>query len=130
VLQPKAGAKPEAGNPLPGILMAVVAAAIVVLAWSGSSPTTPWAQGYDPFGHWRLSTICAALPVVVLLGTLAILRMKAHYSALLGLVTAIVIASGLFHMPIKMASITAIYVACFGIFPIGWIILNVIFMYG
>jgi lactate permease len=55
--------------------------------------------------------------------------MKAHYAAFLGLVTAIIIASGLFHMPIKMASITAIYGACYGLFPIGWIILNVIFLY-
>jgi len=109
--------------------MALVVAAVVVLAWSGAPPTKPWAQGYDPFGHWWLSTLCAALPVVVLLGTLAIFRMKAHYSAFLGLVTAIVIASGLFHMPIRMASITAIYGACYGLFPIGWIILNVIFLY-
>ena len=53
-----------------------------------------WTQVYDPFGHWWLSTICATLPVVVLLGTLAIFRMKAHYSAFLGLVTAIALASG------------------------------------
>ena len=65
----------------------------------------------------------------MLLGTLAIFRMKAHYSAFLGLVTAILVATGLFHMPIKMASITAIYGACYGLFPIGWIILNVIFLY-
>src|SRR5208282_2950589 len=71
----------------------------------------------------------AALPVVVLLGTLAIFRMKAHYSAMLGLVTALLIAVGVFHMPVKMASITAIYGAIFGLFPIGWIILNVIFLY-
>jgi len=118
---------PERGARLPGILMSFVTIAIVVLAWTGTTQT--WAQGYDPFGHWWLSTICAALPVVVLLGTLAIFRIKAHYSAFLGLVTAIVIATGLFHMPVKMASITAIYGACYGLFPIGWIILNVIFLY-
>ncbi len=117
------------GGQFAAILMSLVALAIIVLAWAGASPTKPWAQGYDPFGHWWLSAICAALPVVVLLGTLAIFRMKAHYSALLGLVTAIVIASGVFHMPIKMASITAVYGACYGLFPIGWIILNVIFLY-
>jgi lactate permease len=109
--------------------MALVTAAIVILAWIGAPPTTPWAQGYDPFGHWWLSAICAALPVVVLLSALAIVRMKAHYAAFLGLVTAIIVASGLFHMPIKMASITAIYGACYGLFPIGWIVLNVIFLY-
>jgi len=109
--------------------MALVTVAIVVLAWTGATPTTPWAQGYDPLGHWWLSTMFAAFPVVVLLGTLAVFRMKAHYSALLSLVTALLIAAGVFHMPVKMASITAIYGACYGLFPIGWIILNVIFLY-
>jgi lactate permease len=119
----------QRGGLLPTILMALVTLAIVVLAWTGATPTTPWAQGYDPFGHWWLSTIFAAVPIIVLLGTLAIFRMKAHYSAILGLVTALLIAVGVFHMPVKMASITAIYGACFGLFPIGWIILNVIFLY-
>ena len=117
----------ERRTQLPAILIALVTIAIVVLVWTGS--TRPFVQGYDPFVHWWLSTICAALPVVVLLGSLAIFRMKAHYSAFLGLVTAIVIATGLFHMPVKMAGITAIYGACYGLFPIGWIILNVIFLY-
>src|SRR5438270_7823935 len=114
---------------IPSILMALVTAAIIILARSGSSSSTPWAQGYDPFGHWWLSAICAALPVLVLLTALAIFRIKAHYAAFLGLVTAIAIAAGLFHMPGKMASVTAIYGACYGLFPIGWIILNVIFLY-
>ena len=127
--QSKPGAHPDSGGPLPGILMLLVTAVIVILAWRGESPTKPWSQGYDPMGHWWLSTLFAALPVVVLLGTLAFFHMKAHYSAFLGLVTALVIAVGLFHMPIKMASITAIYGACYGLFPIGWIILNVIFLY-
>jgi lactate permease len=105
------------------------ATALLALALTGSASDKPWAQAYDPLGHWWLSTICAALPVFVLLGTLAVFRMKAHHSASLGLVTAILVANGLFHMPIKMASITAIYGACYGLFPIGWIILNVIFLY-
>ena len=124
--QAKPASPPERAGWLFGSLMALVTLAIIVLAWTGAAPTKPWAQGYDPLGHWWLSTICAALPVVVLLGTLAVFRMKAHYSAFLGLVTAMLIASGLFHMPIKMASITAIYGACFGFFPIGWIIPSVI----
>src|SRR5580692_571733 len=109
--------------------MAVGVTALLALALRGSASDKPWAQAYDPLGHWWLSTICAAIPIIVLLGTLAFLHMKAHYSAVLGLVTALVIASGIFHMPVKMASITAIYGACYGLFPIGWIILNVIFLY-
>jgi uncharacterized membrane protein len=109
--------------------MAMVAGAIVLLAWVGASPITPWAQTYDPLGRWWLSAICAALPVIVLLGTLAIFRIKAHYSAFLGLVTGIAVALGPFHMPIKTASLAAIYGACYGLFPIGWIVLNVLFLY-
>ena len=126
---PSPATKPQAGSPVPAILMAVVLVALIVLAWSGLTPTVPWAQGYDPFGHWWLSTIFAATPIVVLLGTLAFFHTKAHYSAVLGLVTALLIAVGIFHMPVKMASITAIYGAGYGLFPIGWIILNVIFLY-
>ncbi len=126
---PATATKPAAGNPVAGILMALVLVTLVVLAWTGVSPTTPWSQGYDPLGHWWLSTILAAVPVIVLLGTLAVFRMKAHYAAVLGLVTALLIAVAVFHMPVKMASITAIYGACYGLFPIGWIILNVIFLY-
>jgi len=114
---------------LSAILIALGAGAILVLAAAGSTSRKPWAQSYDPLGHWWLSTICAALPVLVLLGTLALVRMKAHYSASLGLLTALLVAGGLFHMPVQMAIITAIYGACYGLFPIGWIILNVIFLY-
>jgi len=120
---------PPPGGWFPAILMALVTAAIAILACTDASPGQPWAQGYDPFGRWWLSALCAALPVVVLLSTLAIFRLKAHHAAFLGLVTAIAIASGVFHMPIRMASITAIYGALYGLFPIGWIILNVIFLY-
>jgi len=126
---PKPAAHSDGKLQLPGILMAIGAIALLVLAFTGSTLAKPWPQRYDPLGHWWLSTIFAALPVLVLLGTLALFRLKAHYSASLGLVTAILVATGLFHMPIKMASITAIYGACYGLFPIGWIVLNVIFLY-
>jgi lactate permease len=98
------------------------------LVLAGGLPVT-WTQGYDPLGHWWLSTLLAAVPVLVLLGALAILRIKAHFAALLGLATSLVIAIGVFGMPAKMGVITAIYGAVYGFFPIGWIILNVIFMY-
>ena len=88
-----------------------------------------WTQVYDPLGHWWLSTLLASLPVIVLLGTLALLRMKAHWAALLGLATSLLVAIGVFHMPAGMGARAAVYGAAYGAFPIGWIILNVIFMY-
>ena len=88
-----------------------------------------WTQVYDPLGHWWLSTLVAALPVVVLLGALAVLRIKAHWAALLGLAASLLIAIGVFKMPAGMGARAAVYGACYGLFPIGWIVLNVIFMY-
>ena len=88
-----------------------------------------WTQVYDPLGRWWLSTLVAAIPVLVLLGALGALRIKAHYAALLGLAASLLIAVGVFGMPFKMGVMTGIYGTCYGLFPIGWIILNVIFMY-
>lgn len=89
----------------------------------------PWNQAYDPLGNWLLSTILASLPILVLLGTLAFLRFKAHWSAILGLATALAIAIIMFAMPVSKALAVSLYGASYGLFPIGWIILNVIFLY-
>ena len=89
----------------------------------------PWSQIYDPFGALGVSTLIAAIPVVVLLGTLALLKWHAHNAALAGLAAALVVAIGAFHMPVPMALATAGYGAAYGLFPIGWIVINVIFLY-
>lgn len=89
----------------------------------------PWSQVYDPFNSMVLSTLLAALPIVVLLGGIGIFRMKAHHAALLGLVVALAVAVFVFGMPTQMAGATAVYGAAYGLLPIGWIILSVIFLY-
>ncbi|WP_232630629.1 L-lactate permease [Methylobacterium sp. Leaf118] len=88
-----------------------------------------WSQVYDPLGSPFWSTALAALPIVVLLGGIGLLHMKAHTAALLGLVVALAVAVVGFGMPARMAGATAVYGAAFGLLPIGWIILNVIFLY-
>jgi L-lactate transport len=88
-----------------------------------------WSQSYDPTGHWWLSTLIAALPVLVLLGAMAGLRLKAHVAAVLGLGTALAVAIAVFHMPVRLALTSAAYGAGYGLFPICWIILPVIFLY-
>ena len=88
-----------------------------------------WPQTYDPFGNMLVSTAVAALPVVVLLGGIAILEIRAHLAAALGLVAAILVAIFAYGMPPHMAGLAAVYGAAFGLLPIGWIILNVIFLY-
>jgi lactate permease len=88
-----------------------------------------WQQVYDPIGNPSFSTLLAAVPVVVLLAGLGIFRMKAHVAALLALAAALVVAVAVFGMPVGMALRTAGFGAATGLLPIGWIILNVIFLY-
>lgn len=88
-----------------------------------------WAQGYDPFGNPVVSTLTAAVPVVVLLGCIAFLKMKAHLAALLGIASSLAVAIFAFGMPSGMATLAAAFGAAYGLMPIGWIILNVIFLY-
>ena len=124
-----AKASPPSSNPLASAIFVIVAAIISVIILKLPSVTAPWSQGYDPLGHWLLSTLIAALPVVVLLGSLALGHVKAHYAALLGLTAALIVAIFAFHMPGRMAAVTAVYGIGYGLFPSGWIVLNVIFMY-
>ena len=88
-----------------------------------------WHQTYDPLGNWIFSTLAAALPIFVLLGTLAFLKIRAHWAALLGLGTALAVSTAVFGMPAGKAISVSIFGAAYGLFPIGWIILNVIFLY-
>jgi lactate permease len=88
-----------------------------------------WAQVYDPLGHAGFSTLVAALPVVVLLGALGVFRARAHVAALLALGVALVVALGPFGMPASAALAAAGFGAAYGLFPIGWIVLNLIFLY-
>src|SRR5205807_1545030 len=89
----------------------------------------PWLQHYDPLHNAFFSTMVAALPVVVLLGSIAVLKIRIHFSALLGLGLALLVALAVYGMPWKAAAATALYGAAYGLFPIGWIILNLIFLY-
>jgi lactate permease len=88
-----------------------------------------WTQTYTPLGNLNLSALVAAVPVIVLLGALAFFHVKAHVAALLGLVLALGISVGVYGMPLSMAGASAAYGAAFGLLPIGWIILNAIFIY-
>lgn len=88
-----------------------------------------WTQQYDPLGGAILSTLVAALPIVVLLGSLAWLGLRAHVAALLGLVTAVGVAVLVVGMPPRAALASAGFGMAYGLFPIGWIVLNVIFLH-
>jgi lactate permease len=89
----------------------------------------PWIQVYDPLGSAWLSTLAAALPIVLLLVSLAVFEWKAQWAALAGLAAALLVSIGVYGMPVSSAAATAVYGAAYGLFPIGWIILNAVFLY-
>jgi lactate permease len=88
-----------------------------------------WQQVYDPLGSFALSTVAAGIPVAVLLAALAFFHMKAHLAAGLALLVGIGIAGFVFGMPVAMAGKAAGYGIAAGLFPIGWIVLNIIFLH-
>ncbi len=88
-----------------------------------------WQQIYDPLGSMFLSTLLAALPVVVMLVALGFLHIKAHWAAGLGLVVALAVAIFVYGMPTAMAGKAAMLGGFTGLLPIGWIVLNIIFLH-
>jgi lactate permease len=88
-----------------------------------------WNQVYDPLGHWWLSTLVAAMPVVVLLGLLAGFKVRAHLCAVAGAATAILCAILVFHMPAQMAISSFLYGSAYGLLKIVWIVIAAVFLY-
>lgn len=88
-----------------------------------------WNQVYNPFNNSAVSTLVAAIPVVVLLVLIATNKVKAHIAAIIALVLANLVAIYAFTMPANMSLRASALGIVTGFFPIGWIVLNVIFMY-
>ena len=88
-----------------------------------------WQQIYDPFGNMIISTALAAIPVVVMLAALGFFHIKAHIAAGMGLIAALAVAVFAYGMPADMAGRAALYGGFTGLLPIGWIVLNIIFLH-
>ncbi len=89
----------------------------------------PWNQYYDPFGSILVSALVAAIPVATMLIALAFLKIQAHLAALAALAVAFLVAVVVFGMPLGVASRATLLGVASGLFPIGWIVLNIIFLY-
>ncbi len=88
-----------------------------------------WTQIYDPLGHWWLSTLVAALPIIILFGLLAGLKVKPHWCAIAGASTAVVVAIIFFKMPPALAAVSFGYGVAFGVLKIAWIVLAAVYLY-
>jgi lactate permease len=88
-----------------------------------------WNQIYNPLGNAALSTVAAAIPVVTLLVLIASGKVKAHIAAVIALIVANIITIFVYTMPAAMSVRASLLGVVIGFFPIGWIVLNVIFLY-
>lgn len=88
-----------------------------------------WTQIYDPFGHWWLSALVAALPIVVLFTMMAGFRVKPHWAALSGAGTAVLVACLAFHMPVSLAAGSFLYGVSTGLLNIVWIVVAAVYLY-
>jgi lactate permease len=88
-----------------------------------------WTQVYDPFGHWWLSTLVAAIPILLLLTLLAGFKVRAHLCAVAGAAAAVIIAIVAFGMPPRLAVISFLYGGAFGFLKIVWIVIAAVFLY-
>jgi len=88
-----------------------------------------WTQAYDPFGHWWLSTLVAGLPIIVLFSLLAGFKVKPHWCAIAGALTAISVAILFFKMPLILAVTSFGYGVAFGLLKIAWIVLAAVYLY-
>jgi lactate permease len=90
----------------------------------------PWVQTYTPLGgSLGLSAVAAAIPILVLFLMLGVLRKAAWMAAASALASALVVALAVYGMPLKLAVISAIFGAAYGLFPIAWIVFTSILLY-
>ncbi|MEW8976970.1 MAG: L-lactate permease [Symbiobacterium sp.] len=97
-------------------------------------------QTYDPLGQPLLSTLVAALPLLLLLYLLAFVPWRdkqgqrrrgipAPRAALAASLLSLVFAVFILKMPAITATTSFLYGAASGLFPIGWILLAAMFLY-
>jgi len=88
-----------------------------------------WTQVYDPLHSWLLSTLVAALPILVLFGLLAGLKLPPHWCAIAAAATAVLVAVTVFGMPLPLAGMSFLYGVAFGLLKIAWIVLAAVYLY-
>jgi lactate permease len=87
-------------------------------------------QVLDPVANsLGVTSIFAALGLLVLFVLLGWLRWKAHWAALVSLAVALIVAMVVYGMPVTQALDAAGEGAAFGFFPIMWIVINAIWIY-
>jgi lactate permease len=88
-----------------------------------------WIQQIDPLNNLPLSALIAAVPIFFIFWALIIKKMKGYLASLLTVSVAILFAVWVYGMPVKLALLSTLHGALYGIFPICWIIIGAVFLF-
>lgn len=88
-----------------------------------------WTQLIDPLDNFILSVLAAAVPILFIFWALVVKKMKGYIASLLTVLVAIVFAMLVYGMPARLALLSVLHGAMYGLFPICWIIIGAVFLY-
>ena len=88
-----------------------------------------WQQATDPLQSIALSATVAVIPIIFLFALLISRKVAGHIATVMTLIVGFIIAVVVFGMPAGLAGMSALYGMISGLFPIGWIVLNAVFLY-
>ncbi|EWN22125.1 LctP family lactate transporter [Staphylococcus aureus M1157] len=84
---------------------------------------------FNPFDNLLLSSLIAAIPIVLFLLCLTVFKMKGIYAAITTLVVTLLIAIPFFKLPVGIASGAVVEGFFQGIIPIGYIVMMAVLLY-
>jgi lactate permease len=88
-----------------------------------------WTQPTDPLHNLALSALVAIIPILFIFWALIIQKMKGYLACVLATGVAILVAILAYHMPVKLALLSTFHGALYGLFPICWIVITVIYLF-
>jgi lactate permease len=88
-----------------------------------------WRQVIDPFNNLLISSLVALVPIIVIFWALIVRKLKGYKASLLAVAVAVVIAVGVYGMPLKLALLSTANGIMYGLFPICWIIVSAVFLF-
>ncbi|HEY9340365.1 MAG TPA: lactate permease LctP family transporter [Hanamia sp.] len=88
-----------------------------------------WTQVINPFNNITLSAFVAVIPILFIFWALIIKRMKGSKASLIATGIALCIAIIVYGMPVKLALLSTVNGALYGLFPICWIVITALFLF-
>src|SRR6476620_2585232 len=88
-----------------------------------------WTQVINPFGNIYVSALMAIIPIAFIFWALIVRKLKGYQASLYALIISVLIAIFCYGMPVKLAFLSSLHGAVYGLFPICWIVITAVFLF-